>query len=542
MSIHLPFHPAQPYYGAWLMLSNFDSLPFAAGASGTALYRQIADWIEHNIHAGKWRGGARLPTVRAMAEHLSMNRGAVASAYALLTRKGVLTARVGRGTYVAAAATETAPTQPAVEPARQFWDPLLVKTANRLGLQLHVRHSAGSDAIWIPDRGEAAEGQSHIPLDMPLADHSQTVEPIRHAIRMVASQMDKRVLSYNHPQGTYELRDSITHLASRRHIQINPEDVMIVNGAQDALSLIVHLLVQPDDVVVTENPSYPGAVRAFRMAKANVVGIPVDQNGMRTDLLEEILKSHKPSLIYTIPSFQAPTGATQSRERRAELYALAAKYRVPIVEDEYVNDLYYGAPPPAALKSMDDQQLVIYVGTFSKTLGAGMRLGWIAAPSGVIMQLAQIKEARDIHSSIFAQLIVDHLLRGGLYEGMLAQLRDHYRVRYDRMRGAVTERLGLSPIRYRYSGGFSLWTELPPGISAVDWLVYARVRGAPFERGAGYFLSSEQNDHFVKFCFSLLTPKEIDTAIDILADSLKELLGYRSGIHQDGGGHFLPFS
>ncbi|CAM5207948.1 Histidinol-phosphate aminotransferase [Castellaniella defragrans] len=524
------------------MPPNFDSLPFAEDTSGTALYRQIADWIEHNIHTGTWPVGDRLPTVRAMAEHLSMNRGAVASAYALLIRKGVLTARVGRGTYVAAPAAEIAASHAVPAPAGQFWDPLLVKTANRLGLQIHVRHAAGSDAIWIPDRGEAAEGQSHIPLDMPLADHSQTVEPIRHAIRMVADQLGKRLLSYNHPQGAYELRESIAQLASRRHIRIRPEDVMIVNGAQDALSLIVHLLVQPDDVVITENPSYPGAIRAFRMAKANVIGIPVDQDGIRTDLLEEILKSHTPSLIYTIPSFQAPTGATQSHERRAELYALAAKHHVPIVEDEYVNDLYYGEPPPTALKSIDEQQLVIYVGTFSKTLGAGMRLGWVAAPSGVITQLAQIKEARDIHSSIFAQLIVDHLLRDGLYEEMLTQLRDHYRVRHDRMRSAIAEHLGLDPVRYKYSGGFSLWTQLPPGISSADWLVYARVRGAPFERGAGYFLSPEKNDHFVKFCFSLLTPKEIDMAIDILADSLKELSGYRGNTHQDGGGHFLPFS
>lgn len=521
------------------MLSPIDFPSFASDASGVALYRQIADWIEHNIHSEKWSAGTRLPTVRAMAEQLSMNRGAVASAYAFLTRKGVLTARVGRGTYVAVGIATSHPT---ASPAEEFWAPRLVRTANRLGLQLRVRQATGSDAIWIPDRGEAAEGQSRLPLDMPLADHSQTVEPIRHAIRVVADHLSKRVLSYNHPQGNHELRESITHLASMRHIRVKPEDVMVVNGAQDALSLIAHLLVQPNDVVITENPSYPGAIRAFRMAKANIIGIPVDQDGMRTDLLEEILKGHTPSLIYTIPSFQAPTGATQSHERRAELYALAAKHHVPIVEDGYVSDLYYGEPPPAAIKSMDDQQLVIYVGTFSKTLGAGMRLGWVAAASGVITQLAQIKEARDIHSSIFAQLIVDQLLRDGLYEEMLAQLREHYRVRHDRMSSAITERLGLTPIRYRYSGGFSLWTPLPPGISAADWLVYARVRGAPFELGAGYFLSPEQDDHFVKFCFSLLTPKEIDMAIDILADSLKELSTYRGGTHQDGERQFLPFS
>lgn len=521
------------------MLSHNDLPPFAPDTSGVALYRQIAAWIERNINSGTWSAGNRLPTVRAMAEHLSMNRGAVASSYALLIRKGVLTARVGRGTYVS---TETATSHSIAAPAEQSWDPLLVKTANRLGLQLHVRHTAKSDAIWIPDRGEAAAGRSHFPLDMPLADHSQTVEPIRRAVRVVADQLSEGALSYNHPQGAYELRQSITRLAFKRAIRVKPEDVMIVNGAQDALSLIVHLLVQPGDMVITENPSYPGAIRALRMAKANIVGIPLDQDGIRVDLLEEILKTHTPSLIYTIPSFQAPTGATQSRERRAELYALAAKYRVPIVEDEYVSDLYYGEPPPASLKSGDDQQLVIYVGTFSKTLGAGMRLGWVAAPSGVIMQLAQIKEARDIHSSIFAQLIVNQLLQDDAYERLLTRLRDHYRVRHDRMQTAITERLGLDQISHRYLGGFSLWTRLQPDISAADWLVYARVRGAPFELGAWYFLSPEQNDHFVKFCFSLLTPEEIDVAVDILADALKELSSYRGRPYQIGEKQFLPFS
>lgn len=523
------------------MLPNIDLLPFSPDSSGVALYQQVADWIELNIRVGKWALKAKLPTVRAMAEHLSLNRGAIASAYAHLIRKGVLTARVGRGTYVLATPSNATADHSAAEQNGQFWDPLLIEAANRLGLRAHAINSTSRSAIWVPDRGEVTEDQRHLPLDMPLADHSLTCQAIQLAIHEVADKLSKKALSYNQPQGAYELRESITYLAASRRIKVTPRDILIVNGAQDALSLIASLLIRPGDSVVTENPSYPGAIRAFRMAKAHIIGIPVDGEGMRTDLLEDVLKNRRPSLIYTIPSFQAPTGATQSRERRIHLYSIAAKYNIPIVEDEYVNDLYYGEPPPDTIKSIDENQLVIYVGTFSKTLGAGIRLGWIAAHASVIAQLVQVKEVRDIHSSIFGQLVIEHLLREDLYDKLLIELRNHYHIRHDTMLNKITDQLGIMPSRYRYSGGFSLWVQLPHSISAAEWLAYARVRGAPFEDVSGYFVNPEQNTNFLKLCFSLLSLKDIDMAVDILGNSMKELSNHTGIIHRNDNDHFLPF-
>ncbi len=518
-----------------------DLSPFTVDdESPLALYQQIARWIQMNITAGKLSPEEKLPTVRGLAEWLGLNRGAVASAYSYLTQEGILTARVGRGTYINAHLEEETEGRRTSNHHKQFWDPILVNAANRIGLHIRANNGVSSNTIWIPDRGEAAEDQRHIPLDLPLADHALSQQPIQQAIHEIASTLDKKVLSYSHPQGTYDLRKSISQLARNKGIGAIPAEIMVVNGAQQAFALLISLLVQPGDNIITENPTYPGAIRAFRMARANIIGIPVDDEGMRVDVLEEVLQKNNASLIYTIPSFQAPTNSTLSADRRAYLYQLAKRYHVPIIEDEYVNDLYYDTPPPPPLKSIDEENLVIYVGTFSKTLGASIRLGWIAAHPDLIAQLIQIKEVHDIHSSIFSQLIVERLLHNGLYEGLLIKLRSHYGPRRDLMTKKLRDRLGITLPRQKYIGGFSLWARLPDTISATDWLAYARVRGVPFEDGSSYFLNPEHGNNYVKFCFSLLSLKDIDEATKILDQTLNELSSYRGGRRKKSES-FLPF-
>lgn len=524
------------------MPSHADLLPFAVdNESPLPLYQQIARWIQMNITAGKLSPEEKLPTVRGLADGLGLNRGAVASAYSYLTQEGILTARVGRGTYVNAHTGTEAEETPGTNHRKQFWDPILVNAANRIGLHIRTSSGASSNAIWIPDRGEASEDQRHIPLDLPLADHALSQQPIQQAIHEIAATLDKRVLSYSHPQGTYDLRKSITRLARNKGIGAIPAEIMVVNGAQQAFALLISLLIQPGDTVITENPTYPGAIRAFRMARANVIGIPVDEEGMRVDVLEEVLQKNNASIIYTIPSFQAPTNSTLSVERRAYLYQLARRYHVPIIEDEYVNDLYYDAPPPPPIKSIDEENLVIYVGTFSKTLGASIRLGWIAAHPDLIAQLIQVKEVHDIHSSIFSQLIVERILHDGLYDNLLTKLRSHYGPRRELMAKKLRDRLGITLPKQKYIGGFSLWARLPETISATDWLAYARVRGVPFEDGSSYFLNPEHGNNYVKFCFSLLSLKDIDEATKILDQTLDELSSYRGGRRKKNEG-FLPFT
>jgi GntR family transcriptional regulator of abcA and norABC len=517
-----------------------DLLPFDGDNHDVALYLQVAQWIERNIAAHKFTPGSRLPTVRVLADHLGLNRGLVASAYAHLTKEGILRARVGKGTFVRTSLNmEGEQSHPAAR-GKQFWQPRLAEASVRIGLSKQPILESTQDSTWVPDHGEATHGRSQLPVDTPLADHTLSYRLIRETIEHLAGHMTKEMLAYSHPQGILSLRRHVSELAKRRNIIAPSNEIMITNGAQQALSLLSTLLLEPDDVVITENPSYLGAIRAFRIARANVIGIPVDAHGIRIDVLEGVLRNHNPKLIYTIPSFQAPTGVTQSPERRQQLYALAQKHKIPILEDEYVNDLYYGPPPPNPIKSIDTDQLVIYIGTFSKTLSASIRLGWISANTELISRLTQIKEVRDIHSSIFSQLIVDRILEDDLYEPLLANLRNHYRARYNAMKDQILEKLGLPLLESGYAGGFSIWARLPQSLSASDWLVYSRAKGVPFDNGLPYFVSAQPHE-YARFCFSLLSLAEIQKATDVLTSTMRETQASQH-LLEGGDRWFLPFS
>lgn len=512
-------------------------LKFSPADLSQPLYQQIAGWIDANVKAGELPPGEKLPSVRAMAQQLCVNRGSVALAYAHLTKAGLLQARVGQGTFVRP--TTAAAVEMGEANGEEMWQLFLAEAVVRLGLGKPKSLDDGHGVTWVPERGESSEEEMRIPMGVPLADHRLSYDIIRSALRQVADSLPKDALTYGHPQGSYALRSEIARTACATGIQLDPRHILICNGTQQALSLVSALFVKPGDTVVMENPGYPGAVRAFRMSGARILGVPVDSNGMRVDVLERMLRDHRPKLIYTVPSFQVPTGATMDEERRAHLYRLAELHQIPILEDEYANSLYYAKPPPLPVKALDRSGLVVYIGTFSKTLGASMRLGWIAAHPALIARLIQVREVRDIHTSLFSQLVVEKLLRDGTYEQHLESLRQHYGQSYQALLGALNKKLGKVLLYHPSGGGFSLWTAVPEGVSASNWLSHAKANGVQFEPGAPYFLDSA-NDNYARLSFSLLTVPEVRHAVDVLSNTLEKAM-QEGGDRSSSGSLFVPF-
>jgi DNA-binding transcriptional MocR family regulator len=519
-------------------VANFST--FSPTDLSQPLYHQIANWIEGNVKEGRLLPGEKLPTVRALAQLLDVNRGSVALAYTHLTKMGLLQARVGQGTFIRPSSIAGNGTEEAEVSGEEMWQPVLAEAAVRLGLGKPKPLDDGHSMTWVPERGEAHEGKVRIPMDVPLADHRLNHDIIQGVLREVADSLSENALAYGHPQGSYALRTEIAERAIAAGVQIDPRHILICNGTQQALNLASTLLVQPGDTVMMENPGYPGAVRAFRMCGARILGIPVDASGMRVNMLERMLRDYRPKLIYTIPSFQVPTGATLDAERRAHLYRLAEVHQIPILEDEYVNSLYYGTSPVPPLKALDRSGLVMLLGTFSKTLGASMRLGWIAAHPTFIARLVQVRELQDIHTSLFSQLTVEKLLREGAYERHLENLRQHYGLRYQALTEALNKKLGKVLRYHPAGGGFSVWTAMPEGVGAADWLVRAKARGVHFELGTSYFLDSA-NDNYARLSFSLLSVSEIRRAVDLLAKSLDEAMR-KGGDSSFKGDLFVPFS
>lgn len=519
-----------------------DELNLTIENSDVPLYLQIAEAVEQRIRSGELAEGFRLPPVRTLAKQLGVNRGSVALAYSHLGKAGLLRAGLGKGTFVRGdAAAEPSREATRETNANDFWAPFLAEMNARVGVPRTALLDADPHFPWVPENGSSSRTAGRLAMDLPLSDYRLSYPLIKNALYALAETLPAESLSYGHPQGLFPFRAHLAERARRAGIAVEPREILICNGTQQALSLVASVLVQPGDAVVMADPGYPGAARVFRMHGAKIIGLPVDHEGVKVELLDAILREHRPKLIYTVPTFQVPTGTTLPMERRERLYRSAAQHSVPIVEDEYANELYYEDAPPPTIKSLDKQQLVIYVGTFSKTLGASLRLGWIACHTALLLRLIQAKEAQDIHSSLFSQMLVEGLLKDGTYDKHLVFLRAHYGERYRTLLRELNAEFDAARLRFHPSGGaFSIWATLPPRLSAERWLSFAKARGVHFHLGTSYFLDHDDDRH-LQLCFSQLDPHAIENAVAQLSVAYEE---GRTSLEREIHGYdpFLPFS
>ncbi len=272
------------------------------------------------------------------------------------------------------------------------------------------------------------------------------------------------------PKATNRLREMVARHIARYGIKAKSENVLITSGSQQALDLIGKLLINPGDRVLVEAPTYLGALQAFNVYGADYVSVPSDDDGLRSDLLEEPLRSG-PKFMYVLPNFQNPGGTTLSEGRRHELVLLADKYGIPIVEDDPYGQLRYEGEHLTPLVVLDRENLrrdqgysignVLYLSTFSKTLAPGLRLGWIVAPPDVIAKLVQLKQGADLHSSTFVQMVAYEVARDNFLDEHVKVIRNVYRERRDVMLEALARYFPPEVTWTKPMGGLFLWVTLP---------------------------------------------------------------------------------
>ncbi len=416
--------------------------------SGSApLYRQIHRQIRELILAGELPTGYRLPPERRLAESLGIARTTVINAYEELKAEGLVDARVGHGTVV----SPLSEPHPDIHEKRPIsWshyfrdeglrppDPLV-----RNLLESASRPDVISFAIGLPS-----------PADLPLALYDMLS-------REVLAEAGPRALLQTPTEGWMPLRETVGRWLAKRGMPCDAEEILIVSGSQQGLHLSARVFLNPGDTVVVEAPTYFGAMEAFRRAGVRLLAIPTDEDGLQVDILASLLRHHRPKLIYVQPSFQNPSGVVVSLERRHQLLQLAGRYGIPILEDDTYAELHLEGEPLPSLKAMDTAGLVMTLGTFSKVLFPGLRLGWLAAPRIVIRQFALAKQIEDLHAVTPAQLVVERLIREGHLDAHIATMRAVYRVRRDRMLQAL-ERNALDGMTWRRpAGGFYVWCGLP---------------------------------------------------------------------------------
>jgi GntR family transcriptional regulator/MocR family aminotransferase len=379
------------------------------GDRAERVYRRLRDAVLD----GRLRRGERLPATRELAASLGVSRSTVSTAYERLTAEGYLVARVGSGTFVAMPepATERAPRRAAAAQPAPAWRDL-------------------ADPLW---------AEPHpIAYDFGVGSPDPALFPADAWRRAVAAALRGPALrsaQYADPAGPVRLRAGIArHLGLARSVVAAAEDVVVTSGAQQAFDLLARILLQPGDTVAVEDPGYPPVRQLFEQLGARVVPVPVDEHGLRVDLLP------RARLVYVTPSHQFPLGGVLSLERRAALLEWAARHDAVVIEDDYDSEYRFGARALDPLQRLDADGRVAYVGTFSKTMLPGLRLGFVVAPPSLVPALRGAKRLTDWHNDVVTQAAMASLLDSGAFASHVRRARRVYEERHALI-GREAERL-----------------------------------------------------------------------------------------------------
>jgi 2-aminoadipate transaminase len=313
-------------------------------------------------------------------------------------------------------------------------------------------------------------------------------------MEQIARECCASALQYGPTEGFEETKRRMVEVMAEEGMRADPDDIVVTTGGQQVIDLVAKTLVDPGDVVICEAPTYPGAVPVFSSYEADVIQIEMDADGMRIDLLEEALnrldaERRRPKFIYTVPTFQNPAGVTLSEPRRRRLVELARERELLVLEDNPYGLLRYEGDPLPPLFALDGGEYVLYLGTFSKILSPGIRLGWLAAPAPVLAKVKLGKQAADLCSSSLTQKLVDAYFEQGRWRRYIADLSVLYRERRDTMLDALAEFFPPEAEWTRPAGGLFIWATLPDFIDTSDLLAKAiREEQVAFVPGAAAYV------------------------------------------------------
>lgn len=407
--------------------------------SNISLYKQIVYYIKNKIATGAWPVNSKLPSQRAMAQAFQVNRSTLITALDELIADGFLKSKVGSGLWV----------------INNSWS--LLSSENYVNWNSHIDQGViRSNFNTIQEINRLEINPSLIRLGT--GELSPDFYPEKE-MNTIFSKLSGSIASmgYEEPKGSLFLRQQISGYLKTFGINASPASIMIVSGALQALQLTCFGLLRKGTTVFLEKPSYLFSLRLFQSMKMHFSGLSLDSEGIQLAAVSDLCMNKNAAVLYTIPCFHNPTGILMTEKRRNDLIALCQYERLPIIEDDVYRELWLDFPPPPALKAMDKEGLVLYLGSLSKTLSPGLRIGWIVGPEQVIEQLADIKMQTDYGASSLSQWVAAEWLSNGLYQEYLDKVRVQLRIR----RNAVCKTLKtyFSDIATWNipQGGFYIW-------------------------------------------------------------------------------------
>ncbi|MBL8900019.1 MAG: PLP-dependent aminotransferase family protein [Planctomycetes bacterium] len=451
-------------------------------AAAAPLYRQIAEDLLASIRSGALVPGERLPATRELAQELGVNRITVQLAYRHLQEEGWIRSHVGQGSFVAASAPDS-PTERAarVPPAREA----MASSAERRVCTPAVERlfeRARTRASWPEVGSDAIDFSGRVP-DERLFD----VEEFRRAVDRALARRGAELLQYGPPAGDEGLRTWIAERLRSRGIEARASDVLLVNGAQQGLSLVAQSLASSGDQVACERPTYHQALDIFGGLGLRVAGLPLGEQGLSVEHLRELLRAERPRLLYTMPEFQNPTGTTQSAETRRALVEVASLADLPLVEDDFEHELRFRGSAPRPLAALPGARHVVHLGTFSKGLFPGVRVGWIHAAPALLARIAQMKRTLDLGGGTLIQAALGEFVATGAYERHLEVLRHSLAQKHAAAQEALQRHFRGRARWTSPDGGYGLWIELEESVDAPRLQRHAAREGVVYTAGELFY-------------------------------------------------------
>jgi len=476
----------------WQLIVDLDR------SASLTIPRQLAQTLTADIVRGRLRPGQRLPGSRTLARALGVHRQTVVSAIDELIAEGWLVSRPAAGVFVAdgLADPSAAPLKRRVNahprPPARFAVPVALPPAPEL-------------PRTIPPRAILMSGTRP---DVRLVPADLIGRAYRRALKVNGSDL----LSYTHPAGLQRLRDGLaTMLSATRGLAVDADGLIVTRGSQMALALTARALVLPGDVVAVEHPGYRPAWEAFRLAGAEVVPVPVDEHGLDIRALRRLVSRREIRAVYVTPHHQFPTTVTLAAPRRMELLRLAAQRRFAIVEDDYDHEFHYSGRPVLPMASFDAEGVVIYIGTLSKVLAPGLRLGFVAAARDFVERLVAYRSFIDLQGDSVLECAVADLLDEGLLQRHVRKVVRIYRARLHALTTALRRQLGGFVTFRPPSGGTAIWVTTRDARTMSAWNAAAARLGVIFDAGGAFTLNG-QPARGARLGFACLTEEEIATA------------------------------
>ena len=472
------------------------------------LYIQIRDQIRERIISGALKVGERLEPSRELARRLGVHRTTVGNAYADLEAEGLISGTVGRGTFVTALAESLRSSR---TPARRvsddlYWESFLPEEPHDDALGRLMASAFDSGVISF---ATAHGSEELIPADL-----------VRRATDAVLRREGGRIFQYGSSDGYPPLKTYLQARLRRDGILVELDELLVTNGCQQSLDLVRRSLVAPGDALVCENPTYTGLWHVFDSPGVRLMGVPVGAEGLDLDYLAAILDQNKTKLILVSPNFQNPTGRTMPLGARKRLLELAARYQIPVVEDDIYGALRYSGRELPPLKALDAAGHVIYLNSFSKVGFAGFRVGWMVASRRVIERLRWAKQRADLHTNLLGQAVLEEFGRRGWLDKLIRRTCKVYARKLEVLRRAAARALPEAVRVYYPEGGMSVWVELPPQLDSEELLVKARERRVIFAP-ARYFYFQNPRHNALRLSYTGLSDDQIEKGIGILGELLR---------------------